>query len=136
MPTERRLPGPVVGGQGMHLIEKPTEAPNHLVARPFEAHDPNLRLGLNRVLDIREIERRHVADQRLPEMSGLEILAQTRARSPLTAGIILTAYPTGSLAAHVARGEVRCLLAKPWHDGDLRRTIRTLLREFELTTRK
>lgn len=70
-----------------------------------------------------------ITDQRMPEMSGSDLIEEIRGRSPSTLFVILTAYP-GSLASD-ARGwsNVAELLLKPWDDHELRRVVRGLVEE-------
>lgn len=65
-----------------------------------------------------------IADQRMPEMTGVELLAEVRKVSPSTQGLILTAYPESVLSEATSRLP---LLAKPWDDETLRRTIQEFL---------
>lgn len=72
-----------------------------------------------------------ISDQRMPEMCGSEMIAEIRARSPGTLCVLLTAYP-GSLAPGGADWrDVGELILKPWDDHQLRRIVRSLLRERE-----
>lgn len=73
-----------------------------------------------------------LADQRMPEMSGTELLKLVRARSPATARVILTGFADlDAVTAAVNEGAVHRYLHKPWDDDELRRTIRQLLRDRE-----
>lgn len=67
-----------------------------------------------------------ISDQRMPEMSGREMIDEIRGRSPGTLCMILTAFP-GS----VAGPDPGLLLLKPWDDRQLRKTVRDLLYERE-----
>lgn len=67
-----------------------------------------------------------ISDQRMPSMLGSELLDEVRRLSPRTAGLILTAYP-GDAAGSTSD----FLLAKPWDDAPLKRTIRKLLAGVE-----
>jgi response regulator RpfG family c-di-GMP phosphodiesterase len=73
-----------------------------------------------------------VSDQRMPDMTGLELLEQISARSPVTARIILTAFPGPTVQEPRLRQSIECVIAKPWDDDMLRRTVREFLREREL----
>lgn len=66
-----------------------------------------------------------ITDQRMPEMTGVELLAEVRKVSPLTPGLILTAYPESVRTEAASR---LALVAKPWDDETLRRTIQEFLR--------
>jgi response regulator RpfG family c-di-GMP phosphodiesterase len=72
-----------------------------------------------------------ISDQRMPEMTGSEMIAEIRGRSPATQCMLLTAYP-GSVSAGVTSWtDIGKLLLKPWDDQQLRRIVRHLLFERE-----
>jgi len=73
-----------------------------------------------------------VSDERMPEMTGTELLSRVTARSPATSRIILTAY--GGEVARVPnlRRSIECVIAKPWDDAMLRSALREFLFEREL----
>ena len=77
-----------------------------------------------------------IADQRMPEMSGVELLSEVRQISPGTSGLILTAYPESVLVDDPAEAPLPPLFAKPWDDETLRGEVREMLRsrEGEATT--
>jgi serine/threonine-protein kinase len=65
-----------------------------------------------------------VSDQRMPEMTGLQLLKQVREISPRTMRVLLTGY--ADLAATVDavnEGEVFRFVKKPWDNEDLIRTV-------------
>lgn len=70
-----------------------------------------------------------ITDQRMPEMSGVELLESVHRFSPATRGIILTAYPESVFESMPRGGPPAPLVAKPWDDDTLRRTIRQFLRQ-------
>ena len=72
-----------------------------------------------------------VSDLRMPEMEGTELLEEVRRRSPLTRGVILTAYPESLQMDADLKRWVRWVIVKPWKDGWLRGTLRHLLRRGE-----
>jgi len=66
-----------------------------------------------------------VSDQRMPEMSGVDLLAQVRERSPNVVRMMLTGYTEMDVAVEaINRGEIYRLITKPWNDDELRATIR------------
>jgi len=73
-----------------------------------------------------------VSDERMPDMTGTELLARISDRSPATARIILTAYagPTAQLPR--LRQSIECMIAKPWDDSMLRQALREFLADREL----
>ena len=72
-----------------------------------------------------------VADQRMPGMSGSELLTEIRLRWPRIGRIILTAYPGREIMVRSLEAEVDFLMTKPWDDRKLRRAIRSLVREVD-----
>jgi response regulator RpfG family c-di-GMP phosphodiesterase len=74
-----------------------------------------------------------ISDQRMPEMTGAELLTEARRRSPETTRVFLTAYPE-----HVPLPEevARWVISKPWDAETLRKVVRQLLRERELARRR
>jgi two-component system, probable response regulator PhcQ len=66
-----------------------------------------------------------VSDMDMPEMNGLELMAQLRQSAPHVVRILLTGR--GSLAAAmraINEGEVFRFLTKPWNNDELRSTIK------------
>jgi response regulator RpfG family c-di-GMP phosphodiesterase len=77
------------------------------------------------------IESREVAllvtDQRMPEMEGTDLLEEVRRRSPLTMGMLITAYPDSLHLEPELRRWIRWVVLKPWEDTWLRGILRHLL---------
>ena len=73
-----------------------------------------------------------VSDERMPEMTGAELLARIASRSPETARIMLTAYGRETARLPGLRHSAEYMVAKPWDDSMLRRAIRDLLCEREV----
>ena len=66
-----------------------------------------------------------ISDQRMPEMSGSELLAAARDVRPDAIRIMLTGYTDLQSAEDaINKGEVWRFLVKPWNDQDLRNTVR------------
>jgi putative nucleotidyltransferase with HDIG domain len=66
-----------------------------------------------------------VTDQRMPEMSGVDLLAAVRERWPDTVRMMLTGYTDMGIAVEaINRGEIFRLITKPWNDDELRATLR------------
>ena len=66
-----------------------------------------------------------VTDQRMPEMSGVDLLSSVRERHPDIVRMMLTGYTEMTIAVDaINRGEIFRLITKPWNDEELRATIR------------
>jgi len=72
-----------------------------------------------------------ISDQRMPEMDGDLFLEGVWKKSPRTARLLLTGYPESIGQIPRSRRVLVRVMAKPWNDGILKRTIRHLLRERE-----
>src|SRR5258706_11641352 len=68
-----------------------------------------------------------VTNQRMPEMSGVELVEAVRARSPRTPCVILTAYPDRAVILERTSLRLERLLTKPWDGEELKKTILQLL---------
>ncbi len=65
-----------------------------------------------------------ISDQRMPQMTGTEMLAQARLSSPRTVRILLTGYAdTQATLDSVNEAEVFRYIQKPWGPKELRDTI-------------
>ena len=74
-----------------------------------------------------------IADQRMPEMSGIEFLERTIETYPQVIRIILTAYPdTTSLLQAINAGRVYRYIVKPWDRAELKITVKRALESYEL----
>jgi nucleotide-binding universal stress UspA family protein/CheY-like chemotaxis protein len=69
-----------------------------------------------------------ITDQRMPDMTGIELLAEVKQVSPLTSGLILTAYPESVLVEDLPAKPAPPLFSKPWDDETLREGVRQVLR--------
>jgi len=65
-----------------------------------------------------------VSDQRMPEMTGIQLLAEVRKVSPTTIRLLLTGYSDlVAIIGAVNEGEVYRFLNKPWDQTELKATI-------------
>ena len=72
-----------------------------------------------------------LSDQRMPGMSGTELLGKVKSLYPDTVRIILSGYTDLSAVTEaVNRGAVFRFLTKPWDDGQLRSQIRDAFAHF------
>lgn len=124
--------------QQQHMVVLVDDDPEILSAlRRSLAREPYLVLATSRpkealrwveALDVSAV----VADQRMPEMTGTELLARVWDRSPATARIILTAHAGATAQIAKVPQSIEVMIAKPWDDGMLRGAIREFLAAREL----
>jgi two-component system response regulator HupR/HoxA len=77
-----------------------------------------------------------ITDQRMPGMTGIELLKKTMSLRPQMVRIILTGYTdVEALVEAINCGEVYRYITKPWSNEDLRVTVKRALEHFE-TNRK
>ncbi len=73
-----------------------------------------------------------VSDQRMPGISGTELLNRVRTLYPQTVRIMLTAYADAkTIAEAINEGAIYKFLAKPWDDEELREVVRLAFRHHE-----
>jgi len=78
-----------------------------------------------------------VTDQRMPGMSGIELVARARELHPELCAILLTAYTDPKdLVDAINKGEVYRYLTKPWEMADLRQTVLRALEQVHLKREK
>jgi putative nucleotidyltransferase with HDIG domain len=74
-----------------------------------------------------------VSDQRMPEMSGVDLLASIRERHPDMIRMMLTGYTEMNIAVEaINRGEIYRLITKPWNDDELKATLRQAFDHYDL----
>ena len=65
-----------------------------------------------------------VSDQRMPEMTGVELLGKSRSVAPATVRLLLTGYSDlAAIVGSVNDGEVFRFVSKPWQQEELRATL-------------
>ncbi len=65
-----------------------------------------------------------VSDQRMPGMTGVELLRQVKEAAPNTVRLLLTGYSDlASIVGSVNEGEVFRFVSKPWDNQDIQNTI-------------
>ncbi len=75
-----------------------------------------------------------IADQRMPEMTGVEFLEKSIAINPYIIRIILTGYTdTAALVQAINQGHIYQYITKPWDRQELRIVVRRALESYELT---
>lgn len=77
-----------------------------------------------------------LADQRMPQMTGVEVLERACAIAPETIRILITAYSdlTDAIAA-INRGHVRRYIRKPWDPDELTATLRDAVEMYDARRR-
>ncbi len=78
-----------------------------------------------------------LSDQRMPAMSGVELLSQVHERHPDTVRMVLSGYADfDAVIDAVNRGAVYKYLSKPWDNEALRVTVHEAFRHYELRQQK
>jgi len=71
-----------------------------------------------------------ISDQRMPGMTGVELLREMKQRWPETIRIMLTGHgDVQTITEAVNDGAVYKFITKPWHDEDLKITVRLALEQ-------
>jgi response regulator RpfG family c-di-GMP phosphodiesterase len=74
-----------------------------------------------------------ISDQRMPEMSGLDFLAESKKHQPNASRILITGVLTlNTVIDAVNKGEIFRFLAKPWIREELIATVRNGVQRFQL----
>jgi response regulator RpfG family c-di-GMP phosphodiesterase len=74
-----------------------------------------------------------MADQRMPKMSGLELLAQARELQPASTRILITGIvQLNTVIDAINKGEVFRFVVKPWLREELLATVRNATHRYEL----
>ncbi len=109
-----------------------------LLRRTFTAQDGYEALTTTvpeealRILGEREVDLL-VTDQRMPGMTGVELVTAARKKVPDLCAILLTAFTDPrDLVDAINRGEVYRYIVKPWESTDLRQTVIRALDEVYL----
>ena len=75
-----------------------------------------------------------IADQRMPEMTGVELLEKSIAINPNMIRIILTGYTeTAALIQAINKGQIYQYVTKPWDRQELRIIIKRALESYEFS---
>jgi len=74
-----------------------------------------------------------ISDQRMPQVTGVQLLERVRNISPDTIRIMLTGYADIKAAmAAINRGEVYRFIGKPWNDDDIKLVVKQALEQLDL----
>ena len=80
----------------------------------------------NKALDFLRRYQMHViiSDQRMPVMTGVDLLRQSRDISPRSVRILLTGYSDlASIVGSINDGEIYRFISKPWDNGELQKIV-------------
>jgi len=101
-------------------------------------HEPMRVLCASRAQEALELLEREpaqvvVSDQRMPEMSGVDLLQAIRERHRDVVRMMLTGYTEMNVAVEaINRGEIYRLITKPWNDDELKATLRQAFDHYDL----
>lgn len=74
-----------------------------------------------------------LTDQRMPGLTGVELLEKARELSPDCVRVLITAYPDVDNAIQaINRGQVKRYIAKPFHPGELKAVIAQEIEHLDL----
>ncbi len=77
-----------------------------------------------------------ITDQRMPEMTGTELVEKVRHLSPETVRIILSGYTDlSALLEAINNGKIFRFMVKPWQDDELLKYIDEALEQYQLNLR-
>jgi response regulator RpfG family c-di-GMP phosphodiesterase len=73
-----------------------------------------------------------MTDQRMPQISGVELLSTVRARNPKAVRLLFTGYADlESVIAAINQGHIYKFLKKPWQPEELEAAVREAAAEYE-----
>lgn len=112
------------------------ESPNLRLLERLFRHDFNCLTASSGEEAIRLLSQHDVAilitDQRMPQMSGIELLQRTAELRPHMARILLTGYTdVEALVEAINCGLVHRYVTKPWNNEDLKQKVSRALEEYE-----
>ncbi len=73
-----------------------------------------------------------MTDQRMPQITGVELLSKVKARHPQAIRMLFTGFADlDSIVAAINQGHIYQFLKKPWHPEDLLAAVRQAALEYE-----
>ena len=73
-----------------------------------------------------------MTDQRMPKISGVELLKKVKARNPQAVRMLFTGYADlDSIIAAINQGHIYQFLKKPWQPEELQEAVRQAAAEYE-----
>lgn len=74
-----------------------------------------------------------VADQRMPDMSGIELLEKVKCSYPQIVRVVLSGFADiATILESINKGEVFRYLGKPWNDEELKTMLRQCFHQYHL----
>jgi response regulator RpfG family c-di-GMP phosphodiesterase len=78
-----------------------------------------------------------MTDQRMPQMTGVELLAKVRVRHPQAIRLLFTGYADlDSIIAAINQGHIFQFLKKPWQPEELQAAVRQAAAEYDRLVEK
>ena len=101
--------------------------------RVLKAHGPDEGIRLMREEDVHII----MTDQRMPRMTGVELLTSAKTRTPGAVRMLFTGYADlESIVAAINQGHVYQFLRKPWNPDELLHAVREAAAEYDRIARE
>jgi response regulator RpfG family c-di-GMP phosphodiesterase len=109
----------------------------HSIKRLLRKEGYRLLAALSGIEGLKILEENNVhlvlSDQRMPQMSGTEFLAEVKEKYPDVIRIILTGYTqVDSITESINKGNIYKFLLKPWNDQNLKLEISKALDQYDL----
>jgi diguanylate cyclase len=109
---------------------------SHLLANDFEVLTADSAETAQRILAARPIDI-ILSDQKMPRLTGVELLEWVRHYSPRTVRLLMTGYAEHEDAVEaINRGQVYYYLLKPWRIEELLQILRNAAEKFQLERRQ
>jgi signal transduction histidine kinase len=102
-------------------------------------HVVTCRTGVEALGVLRSAREVHVimSDQRMPEMTGVELLRQAKAIRPETTRLLFTAYADiGTVIEAINQGHIFRYVAKPWDPHEFEAVVRQAVEHHDLIVEK
>jgi diguanylate cyclase (GGDEF)-like protein len=107
-----------------------------LLANDFEVLTADSAEAAQRIVSSRPIDI-ILSDQKMPRMTGVQLLEWVRHHSPHTVRLLMTGYPEHEDAVEaINRGQVYYYLLKPWRIEELLQLLRNAAEKFHLERRQ